>query len=36
MLVMCGGEGYIDFRLEEHADDACDNVAHLIIWRMLT
>ncbi|XP_037909219.1 JNK-interacting protein 3 isoform X5 [Hermetia illucens] len=33
MLVMCGGEGYIDFRLEEHADDACDDATHLIVWR---
>ncbi|KAL5291610.1 SPAG9 family protein [Megaselia abdita] len=34
MLVMCGGEGYIDFRLEKHAEDVCDNVAHLIVWRI--
>lgn len=33
-LVLSGGEGYIDFRLEENADDACDTAAHLLVWRV--
>ncbi|KAJ6643862.1 JNK-interacting protein 3 [Pseudolycoriella hygida] len=34
MLVMSGGEGYIDFRHEEHADDASDVAAHLLVWEI--
>uniref|UniRef100_A0A8D8G510 JNK-interacting protein 3 n=4 Tax=Culex pipiens TaxID=7175 RepID=A0A8D8G510_CULPI len=35
-LVLSGGEGYIDFRLEENADDACDTAAHILVWRVNT
>ncbi|XP_073840206.1 JNK-interacting protein syd isoform X17 [Musca autumnalis] len=36
MLVMCGGEGYIDFRIrqERSVTDASDNAAHLIVWKV--
>lgn len=34
MLVISGGEGYIDFRIEEHADDARDTASHLIVWQI--
>ncbi|XP_046807219.1 JNK-interacting protein 3 isoform X9 [Lucilia cuprina] len=36
MLVMCGGEGYIDFRIrqERTITDASDNAAHLIVWKV--
>lgn len=34
MLVLSGGEGYIDFRQEEHADDATDVATHLLVWQV--
>ncbi|XP_065095147.1 JNK-interacting protein 3 isoform X2 [Ochlerotatus camptorhynchus] len=34
MLVLSGGEGYIDFRLEESVDDACDIASHILVWRV--
>ncbi|XP_055619089.1 JNK-interacting protein 3 isoform X2 [Toxorhynchites rutilus septentrionalis] len=34
MLVLSGGEGYIDFRLEESLDDACDIASHILVWRV--
>uniref|UniRef100_A0A336LP60 JNK-interacting protein 3 n=1 Tax=Culicoides sonorensis TaxID=179676 RepID=A0A336LP60_CULSO len=34
MLVLSGGEGYIDFRQEEHADDATDIATHLLVWQV--
>ncbi|XP_013179392.1 PREDICTED: JNK-interacting protein 3 isoform X3 [Papilio xuthus] len=34
MLVMSGGEGYIDFRIEDHGDDP-DTGSHLIAWQVL-
>nr|NP_001163373.1 sunday driver, isoform C [Drosophila melanogaster]ACZ94644.1 sunday driver, isoform C [Drosophila melanogaster] len=36
MLVMCGGEGYIDFRIRHDKFDASDNAAHLIVWKVDT
>ncbi|XP_064548149.1 JNK-interacting protein 3 isoform X4 [Drosophila montana] len=36
MLVMCGGEGYIDFRIRHEKYDASDNAAHLIVWKVDT
>ncbi|XP_026318696.1 C-Jun-amino-terminal kinase-interacting protein 4-like isoform X2 [Hyposmocoma kahamanoa] len=36
MLVISGGEGYIDFRIEEHADDVRDTASHLIVWQILS
>ncbi|XP_034480711.1 JNK-interacting protein 3 isoform X5 [Drosophila innubila] len=36
MLVMCGGEGYIDFRIRHDKYDASDNAAHLIVWKVDT
>ncbi|GBP94183.1 C-Jun-amino-terminal kinase-interacting protein 3 [Eumeta japonica] len=33
MLVISGGEGYIDFRIEEHVDDVRDTASHLIVWQ---
>ncbi|XP_067646410.1 JNK-interacting protein 3 isoform X7 [Eurosta solidaginis] len=38
MLVMCGGEGYIDFRIrqEKYITDPGDNEAHLIVWKVDT
>ncbi|XP_075991591.1 JNK-interacting protein syd isoform X5 [Anticarsia gemmatalis] len=35
MLVISGGEGYIDFRIEEHADDIRDTASHVIVWQVL-
>ncbi|CAH2104031.1 unnamed protein product [Euphydryas editha] len=35
MLVISGGEGYIDFRIEEHADDVRDTASHLIVWQIV-
>ncbi|XP_058124926.1 JNK-interacting protein 3 isoform X2 [Anopheles coustani] len=34
MLVISGGEGYIDFRLEEIVEDVCDTATHLLVWRV--
>uniref|UniRef100_A0A4Y0B8N3 JNK-interacting protein 3 n=1 Tax=Anopheles funestus TaxID=62324 RepID=A0A4Y0B8N3_ANOFN len=34
MLVISGGEGYIDFRLEEIVEDVCDAATHLLVWRV--
>lgn len=34
MLVLSGGEGYIDFRQEEHADDVTDIATHLLVWQV--
>ncbi|XP_063708151.1 JNK-interacting protein 3 [Culicoides brevitarsis] len=34
MLVLSGGEGYIDFRQEEHADDLSDTATHLLVWQV--
>lgn len=35
MLVISGGEGYIDFRIEENADDVHDTAAHVIVWQVI-
>ncbi|XP_035718916.1 JNK-interacting protein 3-like isoform X5 [Vespa mandarinia] len=34
MLVLSGGEGYIDFRVEE-AEDESDVATHLIVWQLV-
>ncbi|XP_018324079.2 C-Jun-amino-terminal kinase-interacting protein 4 isoform X2 [Agrilus planipennis] len=35
MLVMSGGEGYIDFRLDEDANEPKDVASHLLIWQLM-
>ncbi|XP_053596946.1 JNK-interacting protein 3 isoform X11 [Microplitis demolitor] len=35
MLVLSGGEGYIDFRVEE-AEDENDVATHLIVWQLVS
>ncbi|XP_015604711.1 JNK-interacting protein 3 isoform X6 [Cephus cinctus] len=35
MLVLSGGEGYIDFRIVEEAEDESDVATHLIVWQMV-
>ncbi|KAJ9578644.1 hypothetical protein L9F63_005134, partial [Diploptera punctata] len=34
MLVLSGGEGYIDFRTVEEVDEAQDTASHLIVWKL--
>ncbi|XKL65617.1 hypothetical protein PGB90_009037 [Kerria lacca] len=36
MLVISGGEGYIDFRTVDDAEEAQDAAAHLIVWHVLS
>ncbi|XP_071629984.1 JNK-interacting protein 3 isoform X3 [Temnothorax longispinosus] len=35
MLVLSGGEGYIDFRVADEAEDESDVATHLIVWQMV-
>ncbi|KAL1455870.1 hypothetical protein WDU94_000642 [Cyamophila willieti] len=35
MLVMSGGEGYIDFRIVDDAEEAQDAATHLIVWQLM-
>ncbi|XP_057342020.1 JNK-interacting protein 3 isoform X5 [Microplitis mediator] len=35
MLVLSGGEGYIDFRVAEEAEDENDVATHLIVWQLV-
>ncbi|XP_046819429.1 JNK-interacting protein 3 isoform X4 [Vespa crabro] len=35
MLVLSGGEGYIDFRVAEEAEDESDVATHLIVWQLV-
>ncbi|XP_023290320.1 JNK-interacting protein 3 isoform X2 [Orussus abietinus] len=35
MLVLSGGEGYIDFRIVEDAEDESDEATHLIVWQLV-
>ncbi|XP_059491169.1 JNK-interacting protein 3 isoform X4 [Neocloeon triangulifer] len=34
MLVMSGGEGYIDFRVVDDGEEALDVASHLIVWQL--
>ncbi|KAF4525460.1 hypothetical protein B566_EDAN004872 [Ephemera danica] len=34
MLVMSGGEGYIDFRIVDDGEEALDVASHLIVWQL--
>ncbi|XP_014295249.1 JNK-interacting protein 3 isoform X9 [Microplitis demolitor] len=36
MLVLSGGEGYIDFRVAEEAEDENDVATHLIVWQLVS
>ncbi|XP_028520613.2 JNK-interacting protein 3 isoform X9 [Apis cerana] len=35
MLVLSGGEGYIDFRVADEAEDESDVATHLIVWQLV-
>ncbi|XP_047352804.1 JNK-interacting protein 3 isoform X3 [Vespa velutina] len=35
MLVLSGGEGYIDFRVAEEPEDESDVATHLIVWQLV-
>ncbi|XP_014241649.1 JNK-interacting protein 3 isoform X4 [Cimex lectularius] len=35
MLVMSGGEGYIDFRVVDDGEEPKDGASHLIVWQLL-